>query len=183
MVTEAHSQSSIGSHCFKKDYLGVEVVDGKLELRDQMRQYADRGDALEDHNYLDFFINTYEGSPAKESTGDKSRKPGRPPNVRVPYQDSSVSKKTCRIIRSDGHETLPRIVGQWFPRNDDPSTDELYCASMMALLAPWRSLDNLKADDETFRTSFDRFLKTTSPRILRFLSNIQYFYECSDGTS
>ncbi len=35
--------------------LSLEVVGGEVKLQDQLREYADRGDALEDMGFMEFF--------------------------------------------------------------------------------------------------------------------------------
>ena len=50
-------------------------------MKDQIREYMDRGDGLENWNYLDFFLGTYDRKPLKDHDSNR----GRPGNVRVPY--------------------------------------------------------------------------------------------------
>ncbi|KAG1779790.1 hypothetical protein EV702DRAFT_1043675 [Suillus placidus] len=109
-----------------------------LQLRDQIREYMDRADALEDFSYMDYFLNT--------------------PN----------------------HETMPYFPGPWLPRHNTEHTYPLYCASMLALLKPWRTLLDLKLPLQTFSDAFDAFVAKASPNISKVLDNIQYFYDCSD---
>jgi hypothetical protein len=52
---------------------------------------------------------------------------------------------------------------------------------MLALLKPWRELDELQASDGTFRTNFDIFMATASLRQKRIVQNVNYFHECSDS--
>lgn len=51
---------------------------------------------------------------------------------------------------------------------------------MLALLKPWRSILDLKKEDETFPNVYELFLESASEDVLRIISNIQYFHECSD---
>ncbi|KAG1719366.1 uncharacterized protein EDB91DRAFT_1289639 [Suillus paluster] len=75
---------------------------------------------------------------------------------------------------------MPYFPGPWLPRRNDEQSYPLYCASMLALFKPWRSLLNLKPPHLTFTKVFLAFSKTASPQILKAIDNIQYFYECSD---
>lgn len=163
-------------------------------LKDQLRDYQYRGDALEEMNFLDYMLNTYEGKKStyednneEEANEGEPResnaKKGRPPNARIPYQDEAKKGGSCRIMRTQGHETLPRFVGKWFSRNDCKYQQEIdtYHASMLMLLKPWRKLYNLKEENETFKTNFDKMLQTAGKRTLTVIENIQYFHECSDG--
>ena len=79
----------------------LEVVNRVLELRDQMQDYAERGEELEDDNFFDFFLNTYEGKPAKDHSSDMASKRGRPQNLQVHYlggSDRAKKRKTCRVV-------------------------------------------------------------------------------------
>ena len=46
----------------------LEVVEGQLLLKDQMREYMDHGDFLESWLYLDFFLGMYDGKTLKDTT-------------------------------------------------------------------------------------------------------------------
>jgi hypothetical protein len=52
---------------------------------------------------------------------------------------------------------------------------------MLALLKPWGSLSDLKADGESFEQVFTPFVAGTSQKNLDIIENIQYYYECYDG--
>jgi hypothetical protein len=161
------------------------VVNGTLEMRDQLQEYSGRGEALEHLSFLDFFLNTYE-APYKDAVGSSEQqtaKRGRPRNERVPHLHTSNRKKTGRVLRSAGHETLPQIVGSWFPRNDDNDVHEFYCASMLALLCPWRTLTDIAAGYTTFADKFNNFCSTSTLRTKRILVNAQYYYECTDSAT
>ncbi|KAK7001030.1 hypothetical protein R3P38DRAFT_2560084 [Favolaschia claudopus] len=156
----------------------LEVCGDSLVLKDQLKEYADRGHELDDFSFLDYFLETYDGRTSKDA--DKDTKPSRYRSTRVPYLDGS-GRKGCRIVRQGGHETMPRFVGAWFPR-DAPATREYYCASMLALLCPWRDLDDLKESPHgTFAQMYERFLECADARVTRIIENINYFHECSDG--
>ncbi|KAK6988113.1 ATP-dependent DNA helicase, partial [Favolaschia claudopus] len=156
----------------------IEFVDGAVVLKDQMKEYADRGHELDDVSFLDYFLETYHGKDLPDDGNDGVG--NRPRSERVPYLEGS-GRKGCRVVRQDGHETVPRFVGSWFPR-DTPATREYYCANMLALLCPWRGLDDLKPDaDETFADVFERFMACADDRVKNIIENAKYFHECSDG--
>jgi hypothetical protein len=125
-------------------------------MKDQVREYIDRGDALEHCSYLHYFLDTYDAPPSRQRR--RSTGVGRPLNKRIPYREGSNRQSHCRIVRSPGHETMPYFPGQWFPKKDDENTNGLFEASMLALLKPWRSLLDLKSSHETFRDAFDAFV-------------------------
>ena len=150
-----------------------------LTIKDDLKDYVDRGVALEHYSLLDFFLNTYDSEElvATESTR------GRPPNGRVPYMENTGHGKKSRVIKSKGHETMPNFAGPWFPRNDVAELADFYCASMLALLQPWRDIAELKGVDETFKHAFDKFMNAAGSATKDIVANIQYPHECSDSTA
>ena len=161
------------------DVASLELVEGRLLLKDQMREYMDRGDLLEKWSYLDFFLGTYDGKTLKEPDSNSSC--GRPANVCVPYRGYSNRPGRCRVLRGAGHETMPYFPGRWFPKRDNDEENGLFHASMLALLKPWRSLQDLKHSTESFRDAFDAFMTNAPPDVLATVENIQFFHECADG--
>ena len=159
---------------------------GQVIVKSQALDYQLRGSGLQDYNILDFFVGTYETEITKsdrerESFEDNYRGPGRPRNERVRYLSNHPKSSTFhRIIRSHGHRNLPNFIGRWFPRNDDPEIFEYYAASMLLLLKPWRDLrTDLKSQSETWTAAFEAFRASAPRAVLRTLSGIQYFHECS----
>ncbi|RDB17999.1 ATP-dependent DNA helicase RRM3 [Hypsizygus marmoreus] len=159
----------------------VVVEDGELRVKDQVKDYRYRGEALLDSNYLDFFLNTYEGRLDSHSDTSGETTTQRTISERVPYQLEAEKGTRCRIIRGAGHETLPNFIGQWFPRSDEPSLREFYCASMLFLLKPWNSLGDLKSGHPSFEAAFNQFMGQAPTRIHRIVDNIQFYYESSDS--
>ncbi|TFK80707.1 hypothetical protein K466DRAFT_503419, partial [Polyporus arcularius HHB13444] len=99
---------------------------------------------------------TAAAGPIEDEDGDTARRPGRRPNERVRYGETHPKYGTKqRIVRTKGHNTLPNFIGRYFPRRDDPDIHSFYCASMLALLKPWRDLAaDLKAPSETWSEAF-----------------------------
>jgi len=166
-----------------------------IEVKDQLRDYRFRGEELAHMNFLGFMLDTYESSTKQNEEGEdnepiqndeadeapQTRGPGRPLSTRIPYQDEAGKGKRCRIIRLQGHVTLPRFIGKWFSRSDNEYERDLYRASMLMLLKPWRNLHQLKSLTETFEEAYNQFISQADPKTLRVIANVQYFYECSDG--
>ncbi|KAF7305863.1 ATP-dependent DNA helicase [Mycena chlorophos] len=152
--------------------------DGRFVLKDQLRQYQDRGHALDSMSFYDFFSQTYHGKMLEDPATDAPTR-GRPRSLRVPYLPE-LGRAGCRVIRGAQHEVNLHFIGRWFPRADDPNT-EYYSAQMLLLLFPWRTLHDLKNNYPTFHEALDKFkAQQASARDLRVLDNIQYFYQCSD---
>lgn len=144
---------------------------------------------MESMSFFDFVIDTYEGAingKAEEDVDDNDNEPthtsnrrGRPPNARVPYQAEAQKPTRCRIFRTEGHETLPRIAGKWLPRSDEPDEANLHKASILLLLKPWRTVEGIKGS--SFEETYNQFIGNANQKILTIIRNIQYYYEGADG--
>ncbi|KAI0252198.1 hypothetical protein BJV78DRAFT_1205758 [Lactifluus subvellereus] len=78
-----------------------------------------------------------------------------------------------------GNPIFPNFVSQYFPRRDDPKTYELYCASLLVRLRPWRDLRaDLKDEDQLWSEVYQNFLESALQQVHRVVSGIQYFHEC-----
>lgn len=152
-------------------------MENSLYIHDQIGEYRDRGEMLEEFSYLDFFLQTYDRT---FSTGDEGCR-GRPKSVKIPYHEDSIRKNRCRCLRSEEAEVIPNFPGKWFANRDIVQDQPLYSASMLALFKPWRCLSDLKDHAETFIEAFDRFRASASSRVLDTIENIQYFHECSES--
>ncbi|KAF8221468.1 hypothetical protein L208DRAFT_1382250 [Tricholoma matsutake] len=150
------------------DYVCVTVTDGQLALRDQLKEYMDRGDLLAGYSFLNYFVDTYDtdNTGGKSKAGNNEAGCGRPWNERVAYMEGSGHDNRCWIIYSQGHETLPNFIGQWFPQDfigqwfpqdNDSQLQELHAACMLGLLKPWQTLRELKEHHETFPHALHRF--------------------------
>ncbi|EAU83557.2 ATP-dependent DNA helicase PIF1 [Coprinopsis cinerea okayama7 len=159
-----------------------------LEARNQVREYAYRGCDLENESFLKVMLDTYDAAfdpdleantHASSSTAQPRQR--RPRHDRIPYLSAYGNAKRCRIRRAPWHETLPRFSGRWFPRSDEPRNHETYCAAMLMLLKPWRSLRDLKGQQATFKHAFDHWrLSSATTWDLTVIENIQFYYDCAD---
>ena len=155
-----------------------------MYVRSQIEDYAKRGEELETYSFLDFVVNTYEEKIPQENESSSSSLTmrGRPRNERSYYLESHPKHHTWRrVIRCAGHNVFPDIVGPFFPRPDDPSTENLYFASVLALLQPWRHLEEIKKEDESFHTVYEAFVTKASQSDLRVIAGIKYYYECKSA--
>ncbi|KAF8583096.1 hypothetical protein K439DRAFT_1349701, partial [Ramaria rubella] len=71
--------------------------------------------------------------------------------------------------------------GNQFPRRDDSDMYEFYCSSMLMLLKPWCSLQDLWNHEETWESAFSRFHQSASRKHFRLMSSIQYLHECESA--
>ncbi|KAG1828767.1 hypothetical protein DFJ58DRAFT_737630 [Suillus subalutaceus] len=98
----------------------------------------------------------------------------------LPYKEGTSHTRHMCAVRRNNHDVIPHIPGQWFPHADDPECHPFYCASMLALLTPWRNIVDVKKTDEGFTSAFERFMLNASLTSCDIVNNIQYFHECSD---
>ncbi|KIM91887.1 hypothetical protein PILCRDRAFT_83281 [Piloderma croceum F 1598] len=130
---------------------GAEESDDELYVAGegdiQSKEYTDHGVELKNCNYLDFFLNTYDGHPYSPTKNEKETH-GWKPSEHVPYLETSGRGKSCQVIRKDGHETKVEFLGEWFLRNDDTEEHELYCAWMLTFFVPWREVIEDIVEDE-----------------------------------
>ena len=162
-----------------------------------MNDYRLRASNQEDECVLHFFFNSYEedlqrkgkecnainANLGSDEEVDETRTRGRPRNERAQYQTGHPKAgEKQRVKRSRKHCNLPNIVGQWLPRRDDEDNQELYFASMLTLLKPWRDVKvDLKDTGETWKEAFDCFINTDKERLTFTLSNIQYIHQCASA--
>lgn len=101
----------------------------------------------------------------------------------MPYTGDHPRFKTrVRVVRNSAHNTLPNFIGTQFPRNDDPETYNLYCASMLLLFKPWREVStDLKDTTETWSGAFQRFMAETSKAIRDHIDSIQHYHSCKSA--
>jgi hypothetical protein len=159
---------------------------GLTVLDDQLNDYRYRGEELESYSFFDFCVGTYETAIRETTHHDDNDQDagtmvgrGRPANSRVAYLVEANKPRKCRVVRTIGHETLPRFSSRWFPTSDEPGVYPLYCASVLLLLCPWRSLETLRGDSPTFSEAFQTFLAGCSPRNLRIIENLQFYHTCA----
>ena len=164
----------------------ITVTDRHVELKDQLRDYQYRGDELSGMNFYEFVMNTYEETVrdvdiTNEGTHTTQSILGRPRKIRIPYLAEANKPNKCRMQRAPGHEMLPRFIGRWYPRNNDPNGDnELHGASMLLLLKSWRNLTDLNKDGQSFQQSLAEFVLSASEAQKDMIENIQYYHDCWD---
>jgi hypothetical protein len=131
--------------------------------------------------YLSFLVETYEQRlsmiNSARSDDDEDSNGHRVLNERY-LSDHPRANTHYRVRRRPNHNSLPNIVGPWFPRRDvEESEKGFYWASMLALLKPWRDLRCLKDDGETWRVAFERYMENTCQRDRDVVAGAQYYYE------
>lgn len=152
---------------------------GNLYIPCQVTDYILRGKSLDHMNIVTFFSGTYD-----KKTNVIERNLDGLPNLhanQVWYMPDHPRHQThVRCICPVDHNTLPNFVGGSFPRNDNPDVYEYYCAAMLLLFKPWRTLEcDLKDRNESWASAFSNFNLVAPISIQRMISNIQYFHKTS----
>ena len=141
---------------------------------------------------LDYLTNTYEVTADTrqqqlfdrvQNINDADRQPGRPINKRLTYlSQHPMHNKTYRVVRTEGHNTLPNFIGKWFPQRNDTNLTSFYSASMLLLLKPWRDIHtDLKSTNDSWFDSLQNFrdeCRQKGNRMEKILSGIQYYHDC-----
>lgn len=160
----------------------VTIENAGVSFKDQAQEYMDRGDDLQDMNYLDFFLETYDGESLPTIDLD-DKKVGPKASQRSPYRPDRNHGTKCRIFRRTGHETLPEFVGPWFPRRDAEGFEDYFAAWMLALLKPWRKIGDISGCESSLLDQFLQFESRTSVRNKKIIQNIQYYHQAMDGAA
>lgn len=160
----------------------ISVSERHVELKDQLRDYQYRGEALSFYNLYDFMLNTYEivlqdDDLMHDNNDTEQRSRGRRRSIRIPYLGEAGKPNKCRLQRVVEHETILRFIGQWFPHQ---KFGEFHAASILLLLKPWRQLTELRDRGGTFVQCLTSFLATASKKEKDLVENIQYFHVCWD---
>jgi hypothetical protein len=137
---------------------------------------------LEQLNVLQFFTDTYETTEKRTEDGSNpnpNSRRGRPRHMRSYYIPSHPKHEThVRIVRENGHNTLPDFIGRSLPhRMDNGENNNYYFACMLMLLKPWRVITDLKSVNRNWEQAWDEFIGNASPQIRSVVDGIQYLYE------
>jgi hypothetical protein len=183
----AENRETLSDEC--EDVVTLTLLNDAIIARSQLVDYMLRGRELESFSLLTFARDSYERDVdvdrerERENVDDVNPLPGRRRHVRSLYLPAhSHYKKKCRVIRPANHKNLLSIPGQYFPRNNVPERYDFYCASMLALLKPWRDLSDLRARHPSWSSAFAAFRSECDQQCIDILVNIQFFYESADAT-
>ena len=157
---------------------------GHLYTKSQVQDYVLRGECFEDLNFLNFMVETYEVTVRKGMGNEIDNEHmtshiGRTKNPQAKYLSNHPKFEShIRIQRGNNHNYLPNFIGQWFPRRDRIDKEDYYYAVILALLRPWRNLQELKVGNKTWKDEGLTFLQTATRRQLNIVAGMQFFYNC-----
>jgi len=159
----------------------------------QIEDYQYRGHKLEEYSYIRFVIDTYEervpltktqlqtGTLEISTTSVTISTPRRGPR---PHPCSSYltphpcAKTYCQVIRPEGHNMLPDIVGLYLPSPKNPYRRNLYYASMLALLILWWKIEDLNANQGSWEIKYNEFILNAMQQEKDIIAGIEFYYEC-----
>ena len=162
------------------EVLRLKVVDGQLQPISQLNDYANRGPSLDKLSLWEFFRDTYNGVKVKSVSKSLGKRSKTRCSVRSAFLNDTDMTTKCRVLRQAGHETIVDFIGPWIPRNDKPADYSLYCATMLTLLVPWRSIGAIHGKSLSLEAEFQNFLEKSTAQQRKFMQDVQYYYESSD---
>jgi hypothetical protein len=56
----------------------------------------------------------------------------------------------------------------------------MFCATMLALLVPWRNIGNIHQSSPTLEVEYGKFFRVARPDQILFIKNSQYYHESSE---
>jgi hypothetical protein len=157
--------------------MNLSMVNGQLESVSQLKDYANRGRSLEGLSLWKFVRDTYNGSKLPLNT---KRKKGNLPSDRSTFLNDSDQLSRCRVIRKAGHETIVDFVGPWLPPSESEDEYPMFCATMLALLVPWRNIGAIHQKSISLEAEFENFLAVARPDEKLFMKNAQYYHKSSN---
>lgn len=160
---------------------------GKLHVQRQVEDYALRGPEFDEMNFLNFTVETYERRITNTYVDEDNNNEESLHSSMRQYSrylpDHPKATTHTRAHRSENHNMLPNIVGSWLPRRDgEEHTKPYYFAAMLAFLKPWRELDELKENSESWESAFNIFMETASQRDRDVIAGCQYYYDSRKTT-
>jgi len=171
-------------HQQQDDVVTLEIEnDGTVVPKSQLTDYQYRGAELEHLSLYTFVRDTYNLKlrPFDQEHMDASHvldegtHPGRPPNQRVLYLDGHPRQKSrFRMVRSKGHNVLTNIIGGYFPPERDAAKTDMFLASMLALLKPWRTEHDLRLQNQTWRSAFEQWHTSATSEAAAVLDCIRF---------
>ncbi|KAH7905714.1 hypothetical protein BJ138DRAFT_1017347, partial [Hygrophoropsis aurantiaca] len=95
------------------------------------------------------------------------------------FTDSHPQRSTYLAkLKEDDCNIVPNFIGGALPRADHGDR-EYYCCTMLSLFQPWRTGLELKSEEETWDSSFEKHSFTSHQKELMTFFNLRY--ECLDA--
>ncbi|KAG2130946.1 uncharacterized protein EDB93DRAFT_1094566, partial [Suillus bovinus] len=76
---------------------------------------------------------------------------------------------------------IPMPIGGGIPHQDRPEDYPRYCRLMLILFKPWRSVKDLRREDQSWELSFGTFLSACDIHFKNVMNNMQILHECRDS--
>ncbi|KAJ3559330.1 hypothetical protein NM688_g415 [Phlebia brevispora] len=146
-----------------------------LIIDSAVNDYRYRSEQLAAYSVLDYAWDTYEIPVNDDELPPQS-------DTRFHYLPVHSKYRTAmRVVRHTNHNHLPNFTGRFIPRSDDADQKELYSASILMLMCPWRNIRELKTNGGSWAQSLSDFMSVAPRPIHAIVDNLQHFYSCSDA--
>lgn len=73
-------------------------------------------------------------------------------------------------------DAIPHFIGNWFPSRTDIYSHDLYCATVMMLLVPWRDSSSLRGERH-WEEAFQVFHDSADKKTRGLIENMEFYYE------
>ncbi|KAF7302073.1 ATP-dependent DNA helicase [Mycena indigotica] len=147
----------------------VQFVDGKLEIKDQLKDYTDRGRELDEMNMYDYFTLTYHG--------EELRGPDLTPDEE---EDTLVKARTTSLI-------VASLI--WLPltvlaagSSEESKRRTSYISWASGSPAPETlTMRDLQGTHDSIEQALTDFMSGATREQRRIVENLQYYHECGDS--
>lgn len=78
---------------------------------------------------------------------------------------------------------MPNFPVSWLAKKEDGGDGGLYEASILTLLKPWRTVGDIKEQNQTFQAAFECFLDNASHDTCKTVDNMNFFHKSSKKAS
>lgn len=114
-----------------------------------------------------------------ENIGSRDIRRGRPLVEREAFQ-AGHPQASSHINIKRAKPVVPVLIGPVIPRKDRDDARERYCRSILTLVVPWRSIQDLCDLNQTWEQAFEaRHVKITAESY-KLIDNIQLLHECKN---
>jgi hypothetical protein len=165
--------------------------DEEVTVSNHIRDYVMRpsNGPISSMCFYDFVALTYKSKRSKNSVSRRKRHnqnshmndEGGDQNVLNDHSFLASHPQSCtHILRIRKCEHVPVLLGSRFPNPDDGEVvKEEWCKSMMYLFVPWRTLEDLRAPEQSWSEVFTQTVFSGTHRSI--MQNIHVEKECKDA--
>ncbi|KAI9061814.1 hypothetical protein FKP32DRAFT_1555351, partial [Trametes sanguinea] len=121
-----------------------------------------------------------DGTASQNDTVHSGR--GRTREPRGRFSSDLHTQFRTHMLRRRVKWIVPVILGERIPRSDrDMAEHEMWARMMSILFVPWRSVTDLRQQDESWNAAFERHRASISEKHLEVIGNMNVLSECRDA--